>query len=575
MNLQNLKIGTRLGIGFGLLLLLMMFAVFTALNRMSSMQDNLNEIVQVNNVEADLLNQMRKTIPDRANALRNLVLLSEIADMKPEAERVQTQGKIYLEAEAKLNKMFDSLADTTPEEKAYMLKIKDLEKASNPYIAKIIQLGLDNEAVEATRVLLQEYRPIQKKWLEQLDEIIAFETALNVKAAEEAHENYIKGRNRMFGLMAISLLAGVAIAWFITKSITVPINKAVQFAETVAAGDLSQTISSDAHDEVGTLLQAMKNMSDSLIQIVSQVRSGTDAIATASSQIATGNLELSARTEDQASSLEETASSMEEMTSTVKQNADNARQANTLASSASDVAEKGGAVVAQVVATMDSINDSSKKIVDIISVIDGIAFQTNILALNAAVEAARAGEQGRGFAVVASEVRNLAQRSAAAAKEIKELISHSVEQVSNGSKLVNQAGTTMDEVVASVKQVSDIISEITAASGEQSAGIEQINQAVMQMDNTTQQNAALVEQAAAAAGSLQEQAENLAKLVSVFKIDTQQSGAKLTLNATSGKSAPVKNSATPKTAIALARPKPVSSKPVAKTEKSDGDWEEF
>jgi methyl-accepting chemotaxis protein len=265
-------------------------------------------------------------------------------------------------------------------------------------------------------------------------------------------------------------------------------------------------------------------MNDSLGRIVGEVRSGTDTIATASSQIAAGNLDLSSRTEQQASSLEETASSMEALTSTVKQNADNARQANQLAGSASEIALKGGVVVAQVVATMDSINASSKKIVDIIGVIDGIAFQTNILALNAAVEAARAGEQGRGFAVVASEVRNLAQRSAAAAKEIKGLIGDSVEKVDAGAKLVDQAGTTMGEIVESVKRVTDIMGEITAASQEQTSGIEQINQAISQMDQVTQQNASLVEEAAAAAESLQDQAGNLARVVSVFKLDGNHTG---------------------------------------------------
>jgi methyl-accepting chemotaxis protein len=312
---------------------------------------------------------------------------------------------------------------------------------------------------------------------------------------------------------------GSVLAWLATRSITGPINEAVKLAETVAAGDLSSHIEVHSKDETGQLLQALKHMNASLQDIVGQVRVGTDTIATASSQIAAGNLDLSSRTEQQASALEETASSMEELTSTVKQNADNARQANVLAASASEVAVKGGQVVSEVVETMGSINESSKKIVDIIGVIDGIAFQTNILALNAAVEAARAGEQGRGFAVVATEVRNLAQRSAAAAREIKDLIGDSVQKVEMGSKLVNQAGVTMDEVVASVRQVTDIMAEIAAASREQEMGIGQINQAITEMDNATQQNAALVEEAAAAAQSLQDQAGNLLQAVSAFKLD--------------------------------------------------------
>jgi methyl-accepting chemotaxis protein len=317
----------------------------------------------------------------------------------------------------------------------------------------------------------------------------------------------------------IAAIVAAGCAAYITGAITNPINEAVRVAQTVASGDLTSRIEVATSEETGQLLGALKEMNDSLIRIVGQVRSGTDTIATASEEIASGNLDLSQRTEEQASSLEETASSMEELTSTVKQNADNARQANTLAASASGVAQRGGDVVSRVVETMDSINASSAKIVDIISVIDGIAFQTNILALNAAVEAARAGEQGRGFAVVAGEVRTLAHRSAAAAKEIKELIGDSVEKVGAGSKLVEEAGATMGEIVTSVQRVTDIMGEISMATQEQSTGIDQINMAVGQMDTVTQQNAALVEQAAAAAASLQEQAAGLAQVVSIFRLD--------------------------------------------------------
>jgi methyl-accepting chemotaxis protein len=353
----------------------------------------------------------------------------------------------------------------------------------------------------------------------------------------------------------------------LSRSITGPLSNAVSIARTVASGDLTSRIEVTSKDETGQLLQALKDMNDSLVRTVSEVRSGTDTIATASSQIASGNLDLSSRTEQQASSLEETASSMEELTTTVRQNADNARQANQLAVSAADVAVKGGSVVSQVVETMESINTSSRKIVDIISVIDGIAFQTNILALNAAVEAARAGEQGRGFAVVASEVRNLAQRSAAAAKEIKSLIGDSVDKVDAGSKLVGEAGSTMDEVVASVKRVTDIMSEILAASQEQSAGIEQVNQAIGQMDQVTQQNASLVEEAAAAAESLQDQASNLAAAVGVFRLDAIQTPTQQLQRVQTPKSPrPVK--ARPQI-LPVARP--VKQAPAI----SGGDWEQF
>ncbi len=375
-----------------------------------------------------------------------------------------------------------------------------------------------------------------------------------------------------------TLLAGV-IGFLLIRAVIGPLNEAVAVANAVAAGDLTSRIDVNSTNETGRLLQALKTMNDNLVDLVGKVRSGTDQIATASGEIASGNSDLSQRTEEQASSLEETASSMEELTSTVRQNADNARQANQLAAGASEVAVKGGAVVGQVVQTMSSINESSKKIVDIISVIDGIAFQTNILALNAAVEAARAGEQGRGFAVVATEVRTLAQRSAAAAKEIKELISDSVAKVEDGTRLVDEAGATMDEIVSAVKRVTDIMSEISAASQEQSSGIEQVNQAVTQMDEVTQQNAALVEEAAAAAESMQEQAQSLTQAVSVFRLSGESSMsmlvkrnnrpatvAKLPNRGPATKKALVKSSASP------------ASEPAPRKVAAGGggeDWEEF
>ena len=365
------------------------------------------------------------------------------------------------------------------------------------------------------------------------------------------------------------ILSGIAfLVVLVTRRMVRPLQRAVEIANAIAHGDLTQRIDITSKDETGQLLQALRDMNDALVKVVGEVRAGIDTVATASNQIASGNLDLSSRTEEQASSLEETASSMEELTSTVKQNAENARQANQLVVSTADVAVKGGEVVGQVVDTMAAIKDSSRKIADIIGVIDGIAFQTNILALNAAVEAARAGEQGRGFAVVASEVRNLAQRSAGAAKEIKALIEDSVGKVDAGGQLVDEAGHTMEEIVSSVKRVTDIMSEIAAASQEQSSGIEQVNQAITQMDDVTQQNAALVEEAAAAAESLQDQATKLAEAVSVFRLEA---GAYQSAS-------PARPAAKPK---AVSAPRSAPGKAIAAPKKSaaargsNDEWEEF
>jgi methyl-accepting chemotaxis protein len=397
------------------------------------------------------------------------------------------------------------------------------------------------------------------------------------EAAKEFHASqtrFTMVRNLSIAAIIFGVVLAGFMAFWLIRLIARPLHEAVKIAKSVANGDLTQHIVVESRNETGQLLQALKDMNDSLSNTVRTVRRGTETITVASGEIASGNADLSSRTESQAGSLEETASSMEELTSTVRQNADNARQANQLVVTASEVAVKGGSVVGQVVNTMGSIKDSSRKIVDIIGVIDSIAFQTNILALNAAVEAARAGEQGRGFAVVASEVRNLAQRSAGAAKEIKQLISDSVEKVDAGSKLVDNAGTTMEEIVTSVKRVADIMSEITSASQEQSSGIEQINQAISQMDEMTQQNAALVEQATAAAQSMQDQAVELSRAVSIFKLG--EGDQTLAIAATPKPKAVLQ--APPPRAISAA---PTANKAVAKPQKlvtagkGNDDWEEF
>jgi len=586
MNFSNMSVRKSLGLGFGPLLLLLVAVTLLGINSMSQIQNRLENVVNVNNIESRLAVDMRVLVNDRTISLKNLSLLTDPADMQPEIDRINDQTKRYNDAETKLDGLFKTNAGTTADEKGLLAKIKEQEGIANPAITKAIDLWKDNKAEDATKVLIKEIRPAQKKWLEALNDLVTLEDKQNAEAATDARAAFASARSLMLGLGIAAVLIGIGAAWWITRRLLGQLggepSYAAQIANQIASGDLQGAIDVQAGDTT-SLMVAMKTMRDSLVHIVAEVRVGTDTIATASGEIAAGNLDLSARTEQQASSLEKTASSMEELTATVKQNADNARQANQLAASASEVAVKGGAVVSQVVDTMGSINESSKKIVDIISVIDGIAFQTNILALNAAVEAARAGEQGRGFAVVAAEVRNLAQRSAAAAKEIKTLIDDSVEKVGIGSKLVGQAGTTMEEVVDSVRRVTDIMGEITAASQEQSAGIGQVNQAIIEMDSVTQQNAALVEQAASAAKSLQDQAAEVANVVSVFKLDVTQQMAEM--KARRAAVAPVSTARTAQVKKLPARPAPqkpaiahnapAPKKIASAASVSNDDWEEF
>jgi methyl-accepting chemotaxis protein-1 (serine sensor receptor) len=420
----------------------------------------------------------------------------------------------------RLDALLDQLKLSTP-------LVDDAIKTQNELIARYMDAlkKYDSANPESAHVVDALVKGMDREPTKKIDDIVAYigseAKRLTVTMAEENSAAHRAALLAMGGTLLVTLVVGVVTVVWLIKSITGPLDAAVSVAQTVAGGDLSSEVRVDSTDEIGDLLGALKLMQTNLSNIVGKVRTGTETIHGATVEIAAGNLDLSGRTEEQASSLEETAAAMVELTTTVKQNNENAAEACRLADSASHVAAKGGDSVAQMVRTMGEINDSSRKIVDIIAVIDGIAFQTNILALNAAVEAARAGEQGRGFAVVASEVRNLAQRSAAAAKEIKELIGTSVGRVEEGSRLVGQAGDTMNEVVASVQRVTSIIGEISVASGEQRDGIEQISIAISQMDSVTQQNAALVEQAAAAADALQQQAASLSEAVSIFKLQNQ------------------------------------------------------
>lgn len=519
MKLGNYKIGTRLAASFAILLSLLIAIALLGVNRMASIEQRMQNVIAINDVESTLAMEMRATVAERMIALRNVVLLPDEAGMRPEVNRVVTQNAAYRNADGKLRNMFAS-TPTTPEEFSALERATSASTAAGPVMETIARLGLVNDNERATHVLLAELKPIQEKWDAALLDLAQIEAKQNEDAAVEAHQAYANSCMEMLGITMLALGVGALIAWAITRSIVIPLRSAVVLAQSVAAGDLTQQVGTTGNDEVAELLRALGDMNHKLSRIVGSVRLSAISIASASTEIATGNLDLSARTEEQASALEETASAMEELTTTVRQNAQSANEANAMAEAASDVAVKGGAVVDQVVTTMTSISNSSKKIAEIISVIDGIAFQTNILALNAAVEAARAGEQGRGFAVVATEVRNLAHRSASAAKEIKALIDDSVSKVAAGGKLATEAGATMKNVVASVQRVTVIMKEIAQASLEQSGGIAQVNDAISSMDSVTQQNAALVEEAAAAATALQEQAEVLSREVSVFRIET-------------------------------------------------------
>jgi methyl-accepting chemotaxis protein len=514
MNIRDIRIGQRLTFGFGLVIALLLLLAALALLRIQSLSGEVTSLVDETYPRTVMANRMKADLNEVSRSMLSTLVMSDAEQIKGELARIEKFSKDNDDRLAELQKAVRDEEGTKL--LADIAKLNEKSRKSQKGFVGLINEGLKDDAM--TKFLFS-MRPNHSKCFELLDKLVALQN----RDMEAAGANSSKqARNTAVFILALALSAAVIsmlVGTLATRSITKPLNRAVRIAQQVAKGDLSSTIVSRSKDETGLLMQALSEMNQSLQRIVGDVRQGTEAIASASSQIASGNSDLSSRTEQQAASLQQTSGAMDELTRIVKQNADNASQANDLATSASTIATQGGQAVNQVVATMGSIDASSRKIVDIISVIDGIAFQTNILALNAAVEAARAGEQGRGFAVVAGEVRILAQRSATAAKEIKSLINESVEKVEQGSRLVTQAGSTMNEVVASVKRVSDIISEITDASQSQSQGIEAVNRSIHQMDGVTQQNAALVEEAAAAAESMQNQAHNLAEVVSVFKLE--------------------------------------------------------
>jgi methyl-accepting chemotaxis protein len=533
MALNNLRIGSRLAIGFAAILVLSLAGTASALYTARTSAAATQKMMELPLAKERLVSDWYVIT---YMAVQRMALIARSTDATLSTVFAK-ELKASVEATTVLLKQVEPLL-TTPEEKDALKKVMALRQTYQDSKNVVMNARKAGDAAGAEHAYLNQFAPAAKAYgdsvqgLLQLQRKAINDTAQEIQAAHERSTRVVT----LLSLLAVAL--GGAGAWILTRSITTPLRKAVGVAETVASGDLGTQFAGYPRDEVGDLMRALQTMNDALSTVVSEVQQGTSAISTASSEIASGNLDLSSRTEQQASSLEETAASMEELTSTVRQNADNAAQANNLAQAASEVAIRGGAIVGRVVDTMSSIDTSARKIVDIIGVIDGIAFQTNILALNAAVEAARAGEQGRGFAVVASEVRNLAQRSASAAKEIKTLIGDSMTQVNAGTTLVQQAGATMDDVVSSVARVTDMMSEITHASQEQRVGIDQVNEAIAQMDQVTQQNAALVEEAAAAAASMQDQAARLAHAAAGFRLGAMAAPARPQLAGRAAKRTP-------------------------------------
>jgi methyl-accepting chemotaxis protein len=584
VRLNQLKTGPRLTLGFGLVLVLLTLIVGIAYLRLNSSERSLQVLLELQSRAALAVDWKGQT---ELNANRTVAIAQSgnnaavAAHFEPMIKA--TSGRIS-KLQEELTKSIDS-----EKGKALLAKIGDERKA---YIAKrdeVFALFKGGDTEGGAKLLKDKMLPAVASYLEAIDALVQAQNELVTSGSDALKAEVARAKVMLLGLLAASLAVAGLAGWLITRSVTQPLRQAVAETEQIAGGDLAVAVTVEGRDEIADLKRALSTMQQRLQELVRGIRQSADSIQTASTEVAVGNADLSSRTEQAASNLQETASSMEQLTGTVRHTADSARTANQLAASAASVAQRGGSVVSQVVATMEEINQSSRKIADIIGTIDGIAFQTNILALNAAVEAARAGEQGRGFAVVASEVRSLAQRSAQAAKEIKSLIGSSVEKVDAGSRLVGDAGTTMQEIMASVQRVSDTIGEITAASSEQSEGIGQVNIAVTQLDQMTQQNAALVEQSAAAAESLKGQAGTLTSLVATFKVDAGSVAPPMPVHAP----APAARPATmPTLTKAVARPVPAArpaaarpaaaAKPVgaaapaaAPAKAPDGDWETF
>ncbi len=520
MNFKDLKISSRLFFAFGFIVLLSILSSGLALRQLKVIQGNLDDIVLDNNVKISLNYQLSESVHTVAHVLRSVALLSDDKEMADEKNKIEPERLAYAAARAKLETLASSpVGDIGLDGQAQRAAIDAAAAKASPLNDRVVELALATKFTQATTLLMKEAAPATSAWQKAIADNIKLQEQQNLAHYEAAKAEYVSARNLLIACSLLNLLVAALMGFWITRSITRPIYQAIKTARAVAAGDLVLHFDAHGHNETAQLLTALKEMQASLSKVVLHVRQGSEGVAIASAEIAHGNHDLSARTESQASALEETTASMEALGATVKQNADSARLASQQAMNASMVALQGSEAVGQVVKTMKDINESSKKISDIIGVIDGIAFQTNILALNAAVEAARAGDQGRGFAVVATEVRALAGRSAEAAREIKSLIKASVVRVEQGTVLVAQAGSTMTEVEGAIRRVTDLVGQISAASSAQASGVAQVSEAMTQIDEATQQNAALVEQMAAAASRLNLQAEDLVQTVAVFKLE--------------------------------------------------------